>query len=103
MFRVFIKIQNRDNVFYYLEIDEHLSKDQIFCIALPMNFKSVSHVTLTYSLQLEGKTKLFEGIQSGNEDKMILSKATEFDSLKKALYYKRKLKEFKMLERFIRP
>lgn len=101
IFSLYIKVIKHDGVIGYFRVCDMLNIDKECIVCVPYKRKTIKEIVITCGMQIESRTKKFNGIQSGNEGMFIFSNCEMLDAERYAVYHEKRFDEFEKLERFM--
>ncbi len=101
MYELHIEVKTHDGLVGRYYVVEKLTPDNEHVVQVPFERGDIKEIITTYDLQIDNRTKVFNGTQSGNDDGYILSNIEIRDAEKNAIYHDIGFEAFEKLERFV--
>ena len=100
IFSIYIKVIKNDGTIGWFHVPEMLNSEKECVVCVPYTQESIKEIVLSCGIQVECKTKKFNGIKSGNQNMTIFSNSELFDAEKYAIYHEKGFDAFERMERF---
>lgn len=100
IFYLYIKVIKHDGTVGRYKVDEILPIDEIHTIRVSNKQELIKEIVISCGLQVDCRTKKFNGLQSEKDNVCIFSNSEKFDEKKYAVCHEKGAGEFEKMERF---